>query len=702
MNLKSTLWTLAFAVAAVSCSDELEGGPNNPQEEGVDGPITYVKVSVSQDVTTRAAGGEEGDSSNDQGESGSVDEYTVNDVTIILYRNHLDEGQSWTSSSPLSAFAANSELVAAGHAKAGNMSVSDETWHDWQSTVPITVTGDDSFDGCTYGIIAVTNLGEKDGKALVGRIKPDDINTGSELANLLQTTAWSESGEKANAFIMSTHNDTYGSGATATEIFDKVVLRENSTETNPVEATIHVERLAAKIRIQETSTTGVSDFIYKTGTGDSEAKVRLDHVAIVNQLTSGTYLLKRVTSNTTDNPADIPAQTDGHDNYLGNEVWAATGASNYVIDPWTRAKTANAVGTAVTSATLTPAGSPTGVTSATLSYDNPFIADATAKGYTNGTYGAMWNSLPDGTTQLAGNTAFDTEDAQVLLAYTQENTTSAANSLNGYSTGALFKATYFPKKYMATTTSGQTTSVSAVEVDYNGDTEGYGYDEITAGSPAQGDQEKVEATKGVTFYVYGSSDGENLNVYRDYEAIFNYYVFGIQSALRGQSGATIYAYSDFMNGKITNIKKADFKAHMLGSGSYNDPLGYIAHLIKECDGAAKDETFAITDAIETWVGAKTQTDYANAGINTYTGGVCYYPYWIKHADNSVDTEMGIMEFAIVRNNIYDLAVSSISGLGLSDIDKPKPGDKDEADKLYLNVRLLVKNWVVRNNNGIIL
>ena len=206
----------------------------------------------------------------------------------------------------------------------------------------------------------------------------------------------------------------------------------------------------------------------------------------------------------------------------------------------------------------------------------------------------------------------------------------------------------------------------------------------------------------MTFYVYGSSDGENLNVYRDYEAIFNYYVFGIQSALRGQPGATIYAYSNFTSSNIKSIKKADFKAHMLGSGSYNDPLGYIAYLIKECDGAAEDATFAITDAIETWVGAKTQTDYANAGINTYTGGVCYYPYWIKHADNSVDTEMGIMEFAIVRNNIYDLAVSSISGLGLSDIDKPKPGDKDEDDKLYLNVRILVKNWVVRSNSGIIL
>ena len=28
MKLKSTLWALAFACAAVSCSDDLESGPN--------------------------------------------------------------------------------------------------------------------------------------------------------------------------------------------------------------------------------------------------------------------------------------------------------------------------------------------------------------------------------------------------------------------------------------------------------------------------------------------------------------------------------------------------------------------------------------------------------------------------------------------------------------------------------------------------
>ena len=34
---------------------------------------------------------------------------------------------------------------------------------------------------------------------------------------------------------------------------------------------------------------------------------------------------------------------------------------------------------------------------------------------------------------------------------------------------------------------------------------------------------------------------------------------------------------------------------------------------------------------------------------------CYYNYWIKHEDNYESTEMGVMEFGIVRNNIVCLS-----------------------------------------------
>ena len=51
------------------------------------------------------------------------------------------------------------------------------------------------------------------------------------------------------------------------------------------------------------------------------------------------------------------------------------------------------------------------------------------------------------------------------------------------------------------------------------------------------------------------------------------------------------------------------------------------------------------------------------GIYKYTNGICYYTYWIRHADDGDPTKISPMEYAIVRNNIYQLDVNSVSGIG---------------------------------------
>ena len=51
------------------------------------------------------------------------------------------------------------------------------------------------------------------------------------------------------------------------------------------------------------------------------------------------------------------------------------------------------------------------------------------------------------------------------------------------------------------------------------------------------------------------------------------------------------------------------------------------------------------------------------GIYKYTDGICYYTYWIRHADDGDPTKISPMEYAIVRNNIYQLDVNSVSGIG---------------------------------------
>ena len=59
--------------------------------------------------------------------------------------------------------------------------------------------------------------------------------------------------------------------------------------------------------------------------------------------------------------------------------------------------------------------------------------------------------------------------------------------------------------------------------------------------------------------------------------------------------------------------------------------------------------------------------------------------------------MGIMEFGIVRNNIYKLKVTSINNFGIFQLD---PTTVDEPDQLWMNVELQVKDWVLRYNDNI--
>lgn len=81
----------------------------------------------------------------------------------------------------------------------------------------------------------------------------------------------------------------------------------------------------------------------------------------------------------------------------------------------------------------------------------------------------------------------------------------------------------------------------------------------------------------------------------------------------------------------------------------------------------------------------------------------YYVYRNRHNDNGNPAVMGIMEFATVRNNVYKLAVNTISDFGHTadpkDDDKPDdPDDPDEDPKTYFKVSCRVLPWVVRVNN----
>ena len=85
------------------------------------------------------------------------------------------------------------------------------------------------------------------------------------------------------------------------------------------------------------------------------------------------------------------------------------------------------------------------------------------------------------------------------------------------------------------------------------------------------------------------------------------------------------------------------------------------------------------------------------------GYYCYYFYWNRHNDNGKSGEMGPMEFATVRNNVYKLAVTGINSFGhprvtVYDPDPEKPWDPDEPRLRYIQVQVEVLPWVVRVND----
>ena len=95
----------------------------------------------------------------------------------------------------------------------------------------------------------------------------------------------------------------------------------------------------------------------------------------------------------------------------------------------------------------------------------------------------------------------------------------------------------------------------------------------------------------------------------------------------------------------------------------------------------------------------TTANYSNFGVKKFVGGVCYYTYYIKHYDNFKPLELGFMEYAIVRNNDYQVTITGINDLGDDDPTvKPEPIEMQES---YFQATLFVRPWTVRAQNAVL-
>ena len=97
---------------------------------------------------------------------------------------------------------------------------------------------------------------------------------------------------------------------------------------------------------------------------------------------------------------------------------------------------------------------------------------------------------------------------------------------------------------------------------------------------------------------------------------------------------------------------------------------------------------------------------ADAGIATYLDGVTYYIARIKHFNEltpwtagkpyGTDNDKYLGRYGVLRNNWYDLSVTSISGLGYPDVPEVKPTVPDDENEQYINVEVKILSWAKRS------
>lgn len=125
------------------------------------------------------------------------------------------------------------------------------------------------------------------------------------------------------------------------------------------------------------------------------------------------------------------------------------------------------------------------------------------------------------------------------------------------------------------------------------------------------------------------------------------------------------------------------------------------------EGATTSQvTPAIVNTVNEKLGLKEEGGKITTGISTYLNGEAYYIARIKHfneltpwnAGEAYDSnnEKYLGRYGVLRNNWYDLSVTSISGLGYPDVPEVKPTLPDDENDQYVNVEVKILSWAKRS------
>lgn len=550
-TVKGVAGCLLMASLAAGCAQEdIDTAPSGG---GGMSASSYVSLSFAsqQSTPTRSnpTGGEQGDGQ----EKGQTKENEIKSAVAFFYQGN--NGVNSDGSTKIMAVATFNFNVES-YTEPGNGI--DRTY----TTTPQQVDLDDG----TYNVLVVANPGADwwTGQSL----------TLADVRNHIQTTAWTASGSDYSDFVM-------------TSAADATLTLNSNPESDPAKATVNVERMAARLDYKAEASYPCTDPAY------SGATVEITGAALVNNLTAGSYIIKRVADDV--NGTNL--------SYLGNETADENdAATNYVLDPWTASKNGNLYGT----------------------------------WFMNGSSDPNWwaGYVQPGT---------PVSDGWLRIGYTLENTTAADAAGSDYSTGVVFKAKFNP-------------------------------------------QGVANYTEGETFFAYGTK------IYASMEDM-----------MAGFYGSK---FDDLDN--ITSCATwGDVKQFITSTLLTNDPSGYNKYLEGLAEG--KDDSETVSDASSlTWSNyMKNECGYSKDengkvvldqndkvtrialqpyGTRTYEDATCYYTWWVRHSNDNDDTKKGIMEYAIVRNNIYKLTVSSVYSLG---------GEVPEEESLIVDV--YVNDWLLLDN-----
>ena len=553
-TVRSVMGCMLVTALAAGCAQEDIG--NDPSEGGGMSATSYVSLSFAspQGTPTRAnpTGGETGDGQ----ETGQDYENAITSAVAFFYQGTDQKGVNSGGNTPIKAFVSFNNI--------GNGTDENSTGVDRKyTTSPQQV----DLENGTYNVIVVANPGTDwwTGRSI----------TLADVRDYIQTTAWTVSESGYSNFVM-------------TSAADATLTLNSNPESDPATAEVNVERMAARLDYKAEASYTCTDPAY------SGATVEITGAALVNNLTEGSYLLKRVADDVNGNNLS----------YLGDETADENGvATNYVLDPWTASKNGNLYGT----------------------------------WFMNGSPDPNWWA---GYVQ-PGTSVSDGAETWQRIGYTLENTTAADAAGSDYSTGVVFKAKFYPKGV-------------------------------------------ANYTDGETFFALG-----------------NRLFASMEDMMKNFYGSKFDELDDL-------IKKCetwrDVKQFITSTLLTNDPSGYNKYLEGLAEG--KDDTGAVSDASSLiWSnymlnecgyskdengkvvldqnGKVTRIALKPYGTRTYEDATCYYTWWVRHSNDNDDTKKDIMEYAIVRNNIYKITVESIYSLG-----DPVPGDKG------LRVNVYVNNWLL--------